>query len=523
MCKDHKELYYPYMKKIFIILFSSIGFVVTAQTPDEALRTAWFTQNGTARMMGAGGVMGSLGGDITANHINPAGLGLYKTNELVLSPGFLFNNNKFNYRSKDTATNKSNFGYGTSGIILAGNINKRSKWTSSAFAISVNQLANYNNDVQFSGRNNVSSFSEKYLEELIRDRADTNAALNNYIFGSSLAFRTFLVDTIRGIGGAVAGYQSLVPISSGINQMYSAQTRGGYNEIAIGAARNMNDQLYVGGSLTIPIIRFSRDLFYSERDATTNTNNQFSSFEYKETYISNGTGIGAKMGLIYKPKEFIRLGFALHTPQLMTFNDQIRSSMVTNTESYAGLQNESSDALNSGNAGNSRYTLLTPYRIIGSASYVFREVNDTRLQRGFISADLEFVNYRGARFSSANENVGDITLQNYYQAINETIKETYRGNINFKLGGELKFNTWMFRLGGAFYGSPYADNVLNANRIIGSGGLGYRNKGFFIDLTYSHIMNKDFQFPYLLNDKPNTFATQTGNRGNAMLTFGIKI
>ena len=152
------------MKKIVVFFLSSIGLVVSAQTPDEALRTAWFTQNGTARMMAVGGVMGSLGGDITANHVNPAGLGFYKTHEFVLSPGFLFNNNKFNYRSNDTVTKKSNFGYGTSGIILAGNTNKRSKWTSSAFAISVNQLANYNNNIQYSGKNNVSSFSEKYLE-----------------------------------------------------------------------------------------------------------------------------------------------------------------------------------------------------------------------------------------------------------------------------------------------------------------------------------------------------------------------
>ncbi len=511
------------MKKIFIILLSSIGFTAIAQTPDEALRTAWFTQNGTARMMGAAGVMGSLGGDITANHINPAGLGFYKTNELVLSPGFMFNNNKFTYRAKDSASSKSNFGYGTSGIILAGNINKRSKWTSSAFAISVNQLANYNNNIQFSGKNNFSSFSEKYIEELVRDRADTNAALKNYIFGSSLAFRTYLIDTIRGPGGIVTGYQSLVPISSGVNQLYNAQTSGGYNEVAIGVAGNMNDQLYIGGSLTIPIIKFTRELFYSERDATTNTNNHFSFFEYKETYISTATGIGAKLGLIFKPKDFIRLGFAIHTPQFLTFNDQIRSSMITNTESYAGLQKESSDALNSGNAGLSHYNLLTPYRMIASASYVFREVKDTRLQRGFISADLEFVNYKGARFSAANENQLNNNLVNYYRLINETIKDTYKGNINFKLGGELKFNTWMFRLGGAYYGSPYADNVLNANRIIGSGGLGYRNKGFFIDLTYSHIINKDYQFPYLLNDKANTFATQTGSRGNAMLTFGFKI
>ena len=53
--------------------------------------------------------------------------------------------------------------------------------------------------------------------------------------------------------------------------------------------------------------------------------------------------------------------------------------------------------------------------------------------------------------------------------------------------------------------------------------MGYRNKGIFIDLGYSHIMNKDVQFPYLLNDKANTFALQTGNKGTLMLTLGFKI
>ena len=105
--------------------------------------------------------MGSLGGDITANHVNPAGIGLFKTRELVITPGFALNNNRFNYRGTDTANQKNAFNYGTSGIILgsAGNANGKNKWTSSAFAISVNQLANYNNRVRFKGFNNFSSFT----------------------------------------------------------------------------------------------------------------------------------------------------------------------------------------------------------------------------------------------------------------------------------------------------------------------------------------------------------------------------
>ena len=508
------------MKKYLLILFILSGSYLFAQTPDDALRTAWFTQNGSGRNTATGGVMGSLGGDITANHVNPAGLGLFKTNEFVLTPGFNLNNNKLEYRGTNNAVQKNNFNYGASGIILSSSSNNKKKWTSSAFAVSINQVANYNNHIQFTGFNNMSSFSEKYLEELTRDKADTNAALSNYIFGSSLAFRTYLIDTLSGPGGALAGYQSLVPISTGVNQSYDAVTSGGYHEIAIGLAGNMDDKMYMGGSLVIPVINYNRNLVYSEKDATNNPNNNFSSFEYKETFSSRGIGVGLKLGMIYKPTDYWRLGFAFHTPQVMGYKDEISSSMTTNTESYAKTISESSSNLNSGNPGKSEYNLITPYRAIVSASYVFREVKDTKRQKAFLSADLEYVNYRGSRFSASNKS--DQALVDYYALLNSEIKDYYKGNFNFRMGGELKFNVWMVRLGGGFYGSPYADANLKANKIVASGGLGYRNHGMFIDLSYAHAFQKDVQFAYRLNDKPNTYASQTGAKGNLMMTFGFK-
>ncbi|MEI7758040.1 MAG: hypothetical protein WCI80_03265 [Bacteroidota bacterium] len=508
------------MKKYLLILFILSGSYIFAQTPDDALRTAWFTQNGSGRNTATGGVMGSLGGDITANHVNPAGLGLFKTNEFVLTPGFNLNNNKLEYRGTNNAVQKNNFNYGASGIILSSSSNNKKKWTSSAFAVSINQVANYNNHIQFTGFNNMSSFSEKYLEELTRDKADTNAALSNYIFGSSLAFRTYLIDTLSGPGGALAGYQSLVPISTGVNQSYDAVTSGGYHEIAIGLAGNMDDKMYMGGSLVIPVINYNRNLVYSEKDATNNPNNNFSSFEYKETFSSRGIGVGLKLGMIYKPTDYWRLGFAFHTPQVMGYKDEISSSMTTNTESYAKTISESSSNLNSGNPGKSEYNLITPYRAIVSASYVFREVKDTKRQKAFLSADLEYVNYRGSRFSASNKS--DQALVDYYALLNSEIKDYYKGNFNFRMGGELKFNVWMVRLGGGFYGSPYADANLKANKIVASGGLGYRNHGMFIDLSYAHAFQKDVQFAYRLNDKPNTYASQTGAKGNLMMTFGFK-
>ena len=53
-----------------------------AQEPEDGLRLSWFVPSGTARSNALGGAMGSLGGDLSSNHINPAGLGFYKSSEL---------------------------------------------------------------------------------------------------------------------------------------------------------------------------------------------------------------------------------------------------------------------------------------------------------------------------------------------------------------------------------------------------------------------------------------------------------
>lgn len=509
------------MKKTLSLLICLLSIKAYSQLPDDALRTAWYHTNGSARNVATGGVMGSLGGDITAANINPAGLGLFKTGEFVFSPSVNFNNNKFNFRGTDTSSIKNKFNYGPIGFIVGGSSRyKNSKWSSSAFAISVNQLANFNNNISFKGFNNFSSFTEKYLEELVYDNADTNAALSRYIYGSSLAFRSFLIDTSNNALGVWDGYQSMVPISTGINQDYNEITRGGIHEIALAVASNMEDKLYIGGSLNIPIISYKRVFNYSETDATNNTNNDFKYFKLREETSSSGVGVGAKLGIIYKPTEYWRLGFALHTPQLIAYTDKIRAWLDADTEGYAGKRSVSSDNLNNGNPGVREYSLATPLRAIASASYVFREVENTKQQRAFLSADIEFVNYSGARFSTVESE--DASPKAYLQMVNTEVKDYYRSNFNFKLGGEIKFHTIMFRLGGAYYGSPYKDKQLKANKLILAGGLGYRNHGIFIDLGYSHSMNKDVVFPYRLVDKPNTFAYQTGNKGNLILTFGIK-
>ncbi|MFY8127002.1 MAG: OmpP1/FadL family transporter [Chitinophagaceae bacterium] len=508
------------MKKYLQILLVLVCTKATAQIPDDALRTAWHTNNGTARNIAIGGVMGSLGGDLSAAQINPAGLAFYRTNEFALSPAFLLQNNRLAYRGTDSFNKKNIFNYGTSGFVISSQKTNNKKWLNNAFALTVSQLASFNNNIQFKGFNNVSSFSEQFVEELVNDNADTTAALGNYIFGSSLAFRTYLIDTLSGPGGVLRGYQSLVPINTGVQQTYSSSNRGGIHEVNIAFASNYSDKWYLGVGLNVPIIRFQKDLYFKESDATNNPNNNFSFMEYKETLISNGVGVGLKLGAIYKPATYWRLGFTFHTPQFISFKDRIRSEMTTNTEAYAGTITETSDALNSGNPGYRDYTLTTPWRAIASASYVFREVSNTKKQRAFLSADIEYVHYKGARFSKSDEEGN--TIDGYYDALNQATKNYLRGNFNIKLGGEIKFDPIMFRAGIGYYGSPYQNKDIDANRFTLSAGIGYRNKGMFIDIAVVQQTLQDAQFAYRLIDKPNTYAQQRTILTNIVATLGFK-
>lgn len=496
-------------------------FIDYAQAPEDVLQSAWFIPNSTARSLSVGGAVGALGGDISSAYNNPAGLGMYKTREIVITPSFLFNNNKADYRgTASSKINKTAFQLGTVGVVVGGRLNQSNN--STAFSISINQLASYDNKIHYAGLNNYSSYSEQYLEELTNAHADTNAALNDYPFGSSLAFLTYLIDSLADPQGNLVGYKSFVPVQTGIKQDYDETTKGGLYEISAGFASNNRDKLYLGASINIPLSFYTQDIDYTETDASANTNNNFSFSQFNQHHKINGAGINARLGLIYRAANSLRLGFAVHTPSLMQITDDLNVAITTNTENYAGLQTaKSSDFPNA--ATETRYNEITPYRLIASASYILNEVENVKMQKGFITADVEYVNYRGARFhEDNNDETGQGSSSDYFDALNNAIKSYYKGGFNFRLGGELKFSPLAIRLGGAYYGSPYKDNSLKANRILAAGGLGYRNRGIFVDVTLAEMFNKDVSFPYRLTDKANTYAQLKNQRMNLLVTVGVK-
>jgi hypothetical protein len=514
------------MKQLFTLSFILLSQkILFAQVPEDALRMSWTAPGGTARQQAIGGAMGSLGGEISAVFVNPAGLGMYKKGEFVVSPGFQFQKINSNYLGKGASGNTvNNFNLGASGFVFSfparnGNTN--------ALSIAVNRTANFNGNYFYKAQNNFSSFSEQYLEEYKNSGLsidDINGAINNPLlsYGTRMALYTYLIDT-----ATIAGQHQVIaqPLKAGLlNQENNTISKGGITEIALSIAANNHDKWYIGGSLGIPIMNYSRNMTFTESDATGNTNNDFGFSTYNEIYDSKGVGINAKLGAIFRPINSWRIGLAVHTPTLYAITDNISAKMVTNTDKYNSSNPEISvtsaalDQATGTNPGMVKYDLVSPWKFIVSGSYVFEESEDVTKQRGFVTADIEFVTNNGSHFNSA-DNTSD---NNYFSSVNSTIKSYYKSSFNFRLGGELKFNSIAARAGVAYYMNPYRQSELKADRLILSGGIGYRNKGVFIDLTYVQDFTRDLNFPYRLAENANAFASLKESIGSIFMTVGFK-
>ena len=516
------------MKKIFfIIVVATSSQQIFAQVPEDALRYSWYIQGGTAREKAIGGAMGSLGGDLSSTFVNPAGLGFYKTGDFVLTPAYNLLNNKSSYFGHNDKDNKNNLAFGTSGFVIGGSTYRESqRKRSSAISLAINRTADFNSNILYRGINTQNSYSQKFLEEISNNNIkDANAVAQNYPFGTSLAFNTFWIDTIA--GGSPGNYQfqsrAMPLLPTGLIQQNSISSKGGITEFALAGAANFNDKLYVGFTVGFSLLNYERTSDYTEADATTNPNNKFDFATINQYLKTTGGGINLKAGVIFKPTESVRLGLAIHSPTFYQLSDKYNASVTTNTENYQGEQTQNSSIFTGNDYAEFKYWMTNPYRIIGSVSYVLHEVEDVRQQKGFITADIEYVNYKASSFST-DPDYNDQGSKDYFKSLNKAIDNAYKGAFNFRIGGELKFTTIMARLGAAYYGNPYKNLIgEKGSRFQASGGLGYRNKGMYIDLTYVYTMTKDVQFPYRLQYAPSPSANIKGAGGNVIVTFGFKI
>ena len=511
------------MRRLQFILAAvtiSAGFAASAQDVVEAYNLSNFSVLGTARSIGFGGALGSIGGDFGTVSMNPAGLGIYRNSEISFTPSIKINNSGSQYLGTSSSDYNVKVNINQFGIVFnnapKGKRYDRRDWKSVSFAMGMNRVADFNHDYNYTGKNYTSSASQAF-------EASANADTNNVSDASTPAYAGYQAYLINGSGN---DYKTAIPFAHGTQQLNSVKERGGITEYLLSLGGNYKEKLLIGCSVSIPYMDYQKSSVYSETllPGATNNYENFKSFTYTNTLNIFGAGVNAKFGAIYNVTEFFRIGAAFHTPtvySLKEFTDYGIQSQVN-----GGTHNVSTDNLLP--RQHFDYTFTTPFKAVASMSIVLKKY-------GFITADYEYINYSTMRYQypAGFDDAAGTSYDLQATIMNNAIKNAYQSVNNVRIGAEIKLTKFfMIRGGVGYYSNPYKGSVPSGEHIDISGGIGFRGRHFFADLaminsnyTFTEQPYNNIDYRYVTSGPAVPFPTATVNQhlNNFALTIGTKL
>ncbi len=490
------------MKNIFTL--SLILFLTTTiygQVYTDVLRISQLNPAATATAAGIGGALGAVGGDLSTLNINPAGLGEFRSSAFVITPS-ITSNNTTSYLNADIASKlddgASKFGLDNLGVVFAYRPSG-SNWLTNNIAISLNKQANYTQDFIYSGTTE-GSITERFIELSNGKSLDE---LDNFEAGLAWDAGAIYEDDN-------GDYTSDFAPNQNVDKTQIVSRSGRLSELSLAWAGSM-EKLSLGASLGIPLYSFEETKTYQESDDN-DAIPIFNNLTYTEFVNTSGAGINVKLGVIYKPVKTTRIGASIQSPTWFSLDDNYFTSLEYDCTVCPSPENQRSPD------GFFEYKATTPWRLTGSAAQVWQA---GRL-RGFVSADVEYVDYKSSSFNLTSDS-NDSSDAFFEQELNDQIDLQFTSAINLRLGGEVGYDDVRFRLGYGLNGSPYDLDNGNADTKIMSTGIGLRQNKFFIDLGYQRTSHEEGYIPYnVLDMDRNQQVTNETDFSRFVLTLGFK-
>ncbi len=531
-----------------IIALSSMGSSM-AQTTGELYN---FSNNSrtsaSARVAAMGGAFTSLGGDVSSMLINPAGIAMFSNSEATVTPSLFMNQNASNFNGyNSTKSNNTKFGFSNLAGVITTDVGV-------VIGVGYNRLADFSGKQQTYGTSQSSSINQIYAQQLQGIAQGNIQTPSNDIYkpffryapntwNAIMAYQTGLVNPMSAddneanytTGGLFNGGDTQNP------QSYML-TDGAINEFTISGAYNYQDLLYVGVALGFQDMYYNQDYQYSEVYNQTNTGS-LQDFTSRSTLRMSGYGFNIKLGATVRPSNWLRLGFAYHSPTWSTMSESSYYDMTVYDYYYDDpAYSDTPELVND-------YHFRTPSRLMAGASVAIAG-------RVIISADYERTNYgdmkmntnlyvdgyRVPEYATPVDNLPNIA-DNYYSAnnsieLNNIITDYYAVVDNYRLGIEAQpFNGFFVRAGYSYSSSPYKnvrstiypENLSDYGaQTLYSGGLGYRKDDFGIDLTYTHAQTKTLPSTYYSYIgtggviQPNGFVNNTFSASQVLVTLVFK-
>ncbi|MBQ2036320.1 MAG: hypothetical protein II216_00235, partial [Alistipes sp.] len=357
------------MKKIFSLTLAAVMAVVSMNVAqaqykfgglmmdhDGMMGNDMFTLSqvnfgfGTARSMSMAGAFTSLGADMASMGINPAGLGMYRSNDFSFSPLMGFQNAENNATSWGE-NKQSRFAVSNIGVVFNLYENSKTSLVSVSMGLGYNRIADFNYRYGFTSQSGASSAPYRSIADafsLMMGQSglmpDNNGGLNYdfrdaYYWGGILAYNNYLLDVGEDEYGRFYTTADRLGVNAGVGHTANMQSRGSIGEYDVSFGLNFGSKLYLGFTWGIQSVRWTRQMYYGEDYIYSSTpvysdgvalKNPAQWMDYNQAVQVTGSGMNAKFGLIYRPWEALRLGVAVHTPTHYVLERSYQAYMASN-------------------------------------------------------------------------------------------------------------------------------------------------------------------------------------------------
>lgn len=506
-----------------------------AQGQMDAYKLSQTDINGTARYLSMGGAFGALGGDVSVMSTNPAGLGIYRSSEVVGTVSLNIFNTNTNWLGSQadmtkTRFNLDNFAY--IGYFPTGNDDGIVSWN---VGFSYNKLKNYNRRYTMSGRPNrsLSEYLGAYTEARGVGANDIANARDPYHYLAGLPWMSVLA-----YDGELIGYFNNHGWNSfmgrdvdGQWEQYNVQSadlevqeHGGIDQYNFSFATNISNVFFIGATVGVTDMNYRMSSYYDEGFGNKNT------MYWDNVLATDGSGVNVNVGIIARPTDYLRLGVAYNSPTWYKLTDSFHGEAGnTNVTAYPN-----DPTVHAGSEyGVNEYKFHTPDKWIFSAAAILGNV-------GLISVDYELSNFQRARFYN---------LDNRQLGVNDYIRDDFQSMNTVKVGAEFRVTPQLALRAGGYWQSSSAKTHLQNNtdfEVVPDGlnphytvdkgaysvsvGFGYRfTPNFYMDMAYVYRQQKEnaYAFSSVFFDDPqydilSQSASLKTNTSRIALTLGYK-
>ena len=417
-------------KKISILAGISASALFFAQDVSIIRNTSTIYDNisslGTARYSAMAGSMGALGGDASVLNTNPAGLGVFITDDVSASLAINSNKSTASLAGKSTSQNTSKVNLGSANGVLSFQTKENSAWK--FVNVGINYVTqNVNDKLQSPGNANIT--------QAIIPQGQTSPSDYNI-------FEGHLYETI--------GHRS---------------------KLNLGIGGNYDNKIYIGAAVNFSSVNIEQ---YDEvKVSSTSTRTSKYLTKQNTPYIEEGDGFSLSLGVIGKLNNAVRLGAAIESPTWYSidreYNFYSRNSLGLSQNSYTEnrtFRTPTKLTLSGAFIPNKHFAFNVDYRVdLGKPNF------------GGGAADVQLNNFYESTYKAQHE----VRIGGEYRIKSFRV----RGGYAFTTSPFKDHTETMFDNNANVVSGKLSNYIVGKTQVI-SGGIGYDFKMFYIDASYQH-------------------------------------